>query len=72
MTDFMRWLYAHYISPQLKAADQTGYEVHLSLLDTDLTTAQKKDYEKALELYASQAFLLGLRTGAGLAGSLQR
>lgn len=35
MTDFMRWLYAHYIEPQLKAADQTGYETHISLLDTD-------------------------------------
>ena len=71
MTDFMRWLYAQYIRPHLEDADQTGYEMHLSLLDTDLTRAQKEDYEKALELYASEAFLLGLRTGAGLSASFQ-
>ena len=71
MSDFMRWLYAHYIKPQLKNADQMGYETHISLLDMDLTQEQKEDYEKALELYASEAFLLGLRTGVGLSGSLQ-
>lgn len=71
MTDFMRWLYAHYIEPQLKAADQTGYEAHISLLDTDLTGDQKEDYRKALELYASEAFLLGLRTGVGLSEVLR-
>lgn len=69
MTDFMRWLYANYIRPQLGKADISGYEQPLSLMDMDLTEAQKADYEKALEFYAGNAFLLGLRTGAGLQSS---
>ena len=71
MTDFMRWLYANYIRPQLDREDPAGYEQHLSLMDMDLTTDQKQDYEKAVEFYAGSAFLLGLRTGAGLAYSSQ-
>ena len=70
MTDFMRWLYANYIRPQLEGADPTGYEQPLALMDTDLTEGQRTDYEKVLEFYASHAFLLGLRTGAGLQASM--
>ena len=32
MSDFMKWLYAHYIRPQLDAAPLDGYEMPLSLL----------------------------------------
>ncbi len=71
MTDFMRWLYAHYIKPQLKTADTTGYEAHISLMETDLTEDQQENYGKALEFYSCEAFLLGLRTGVGLSGHLQ-
>lgn len=70
MTDFMRWLYANYIRPQIENCDITGYETPLSLMDTTLDTEQKKDYARALEFHAANAFLLGLRTGCGLNGAL--
>lgn len=66
MTDFTRWLYAHYIKPQLNAAEIRGYEQSLSLMDTSLDPGLRPSYEQALEFYAGNAFLLGLRTGAGL------
>ena len=66
MTDFTRWLYANYIWPHLKAQDPTGYETPLSLMDTCLDSELKKEYRRTLEFYAGHAFLLGLRTGAGL------
>ena len=70
MTDFMRWLYANYIKPQIETCDITGYETTLSLMDTTLDQDQKADYARALEFYLSNAFLLGLRTGCGLNGAL--
>ena len=66
MSDFMQWLYAHYIRPQLDAAPPNGYEMSLSLLDGELTAEIAADYEKAREFTAIHAFLLGLRTGRGL------
>ena len=69
MTDFTRWLYANYIKPQLDAANIRGYEEALSLMDTTLDPGLRCSYEQALEFYAGNAFLLGLRTGAGLSDS---
>lgn len=66
MTDFMRWLYAKYVWPYLTEQDQRGYETPLSLMDTCLDNALKKEYRRTLEFYTGHAFLLGLRTGAGL------
>lgn len=66
MTDFIRWLYANYIWPHIKAQDATGYETPLSLLEGCLDDALKKEYHRTLEFYAGHAFLLGVRTGAGL------
>lgn len=70
MTDFMRWLYAHYIQPEIMAGDPTGYETPLSLMDTCLDPYLREQYERAVEYYASRAFCLGFRTGQGMAGSL--
>ena len=69
MTDFMRWLYAHYITPQLAKADPTGYEKSLSLMETCLDQDLCKEYRRTVEFYAGNAFLLGLYTGAGLQSS---
>ena len=66
MTDFMQWLYANYIKPQLDRAPQGDYELWLSLMDLDLFPYQRPAYKKAFEFYIIHAFLLGLRTGAGL------
>ncbi|MDE7244556.1 MAG: hypothetical protein K2O18_11385 [Oscillospiraceae bacterium] len=69
MTDFMRWLYAHYIAPQLEKADPTGYENSLSLMEMCLDPDLLREYRRTLEFYAGNAFLLGLYTGAGLQSS---
>lgn len=70
MTDFMRWLYAHYILPSLRAADRSGYGEAISSLENDLAGDRRTDYDLALEFYAGEAFLLGLRTGAGLGSAI--
>ena len=67
MTDFMCWLYAHYIRPEIENSDITGYEMPLSVIDSNLNTELHKQYERVLEFYASRAFCLGVRTGQGLA-----
>ena len=54
MTDFMRWLYANYIKPQLDEADSTPYEMSLSLLDSCL----EEDLKTQDAIYYS--VLLGL------------
>ena len=56
MSDFMKWLYAHYIRPQLDAAPQEEYEMWLSLLRSDLTPDMEESYEKCREFTAIQAF----------------
>ncbi len=71
MNDFMRWLYANYIKPQLDSKPATGYEDCLSLMDTCLDEPLKAQYARTVEFYAAHAFLLGLRTGAGLCQSSQ-
>lgn len=71
MTDFMRWLYAHYIKPDLDRQDTAQYETSISLMDTCLDEHLKMQYNRTLEFYVSHAFLLGLRTGAGLCQSSQ-
>ena len=67
MDDFTRWLYANYIRPHLERTDHTGYEQALSLMDTTLDRQLRAEYDRALEFHASSAFLLGVRTGVGLA-----
>ena len=67
MSDFMLWLYAHYIRPELDAAPQGDYSFHFDLLNNDLPAYLAESTAKILEFTAVQAFLLGLRTGRGLA-----
>ena len=70
MSDFMLWLYAHYIRPQIDAADQGDYSSHFDLVRNDLVPSARQSMEKCLEFTAVQAFTLGLRTGEGLAVSV--
>ena len=67
MSDFLKWLYPHYIRPYLDAAPQDGYEWWLSLMEGELEPRFREEFEKTLEFTAIHAFLLGMRTGAGLA-----
>ena len=39
-------------------------------MDTTLDGQQKAFYERTIEFYCGNAFLLGLRTGCGLSGRL--
>ncbi len=66
MSDFMKWLYASYIKPQLDAAPQGEYELAFSLLRDGLEHSCRESMEKAVEFTAIHAFALGLRTGRGL------
>ena len=69
MTDFMLWLYAHYIKPQIDAVPKGNYAYPMDLLENSLRPSDREDLDKTLEFHAVQAFLLGLRTGEGLAKS---
>ena len=67
MSDFMLWLYANYIKPQLGTLTrESDYALRLELLQSQLVDGGLEDLDKALEFTAIQAFLLGLRTGEGL------
>ena len=69
MNDFNQWLYANYIKPYIEECPTTGYDMELCLTD-DLNEAQQSDLARVLEFWASRAFLLGVRTGAGLRDAL--
>lgn len=70
MSDFMKWLYAHYISPYLDTAPRGDYEFWLSLPDSEVAPMGREAAGKAVEFHTVHAFLLGLRTGAGLASHI--
>lgn len=63
MTDIMSVLYEFYIMPQLET-DEAMAEI--SALYQEIPPAQKERCEWLLERCACQAFLLGVRAGAGL------
>ena len=46
MSDFMKWLYAHYIRPQIDATPQGDYEFWFSLMDSELDSNGREAYEK--------------------------
>ena len=69
MSDFMKWLYAHYIKPQIDAAPRGEYESDFSLLENGLERPYRESHEKAVEFAALYAFQLGVRTGKGLSDS---
>ena len=77
MSDFMIWLYLHYIKPYLDtvpAGDYNfhdtvpagDYNFHMDMIHNELGYHALESYEKSLEFTAIHAFLLGLRTGRGL------
>ena len=69
MSDFMLWLYANYIRPQINTAEKGDYEFHFDLVNNNLPPSVHPSMEKCLELTAIRAFSLGLKTGAGLAAA---
>lgn len=68
MSDFLTFLYAHYIKPYLDAQPRDdGDTFRSSLCENSQTAESQKDVDAVVAFAAVHAFLLGLRTGAGLA-----
>ena len=66
MSDFMLWLHANYIQPQINAVEKDYYETHFYRVEKELSPAARQNLEYVLEFTAIQAFLLGFRTSEGL------
>lgn len=66
MSDFMLWLHANYIRPQLDAVEKNEYEFDFDFVRDELAPASRVNLERALTFTAIQAFLLGFRTSEGL------
>lgn len=68
MTDFMTFLYQHYIQPYVAAQPRDDGDTFRATLCEGMQTPEtRKDVEAVVAFAATHAFLLGLRTGAGLA-----
>ena len=66
MSDFMSWLYANYIKPQIKAIPRSDYPFHMDIVRNDIMASGLDSLDRVLEFTAVQAFLLGLRAGEEL------
>ena len=69
MSDFMRWLYAVYIRPQLLEIHEGECTDNFEAVADRLPDGLLADQLKCEEFTAVHAFLLGLRTGAGLSAA---
>ena len=71
MTDFMRWMYNHYIKPEIESQPKdAGEKMQFDLVNNELTSEFKQDLQDVLAYYAVQGFRLGVRTGVTLSGDL--
>ena len=66
MSDFMLWLHANYIQPQVDAVEKDQYETHFYIVERELAPTSRINLGHVLEFTAIQAFLLGFRTSEGL------
>lgn len=66
MSDFMLWLHANCIQPQIDAVEKDEYELHFHIVEKELSPASRINLKNVLEFTAIQAFLLGFRTSEGL------
>ncbi len=71
MSDFMRWMYDHYIKPNIESQPKDDTEdMWSTFLDYELTPDQNKALEEVFAFYAVQGFRLGVRTGVTLGDDL--
>lgn len=71
MNDFLTWLYPRYIKPYLDGKlPGSPCETILSLLEGELIPDDRRRLEQAVAFFATESFLLGVRTGQGLAAAL--
>lgn len=66
MSDFMLWLYANYIHPNIDAVEKDDYIFDFELIQEHLSPASRRNLERVLAFTAVQSFLLGFRTSEGL------
>lgn len=71
MSDFMKWLYANYIKPNLDTIPRGDYTPDFYFLEDDISPGTVSSFGRTQEFTATHAFLLGLRTGQGLVDSLR-
>ena len=71
MTDLMRWMYHHYIKPNIENQPRDeGETLQIDLLNNELSPQMRKTLQDVLALYATQGFRLGVRTGVTLGTDL--
>ena len=71
MTDFMRWMYDHYIKPNIESQPiDEGEALQIDLLNNVLNPQMQKNLQEVLAIYATQSFRLGVRTGIALDSDL--
>lgn len=70
MSDFMKWLYKNYIKPQLDKKPQGDYRGDFYLLADEIDPGTAASFWKTQEFTAVHAFMLGVKTGKGLAQSI--
>ena len=71
MSDFMRWMYIHYIRPNIESQPKDDAEdMWFTFLDYELDPNQTQALQEALAYYAVQGFRLGVRTGITLDSDL--
>lgn len=67
MSDFMRWMYDHYIKPNIESQPITdGEAMQIDLLKNELAPEMQRTLQEVFALYAVQGFRLGVRTGVTL------
>ncbi len=67
MTELMRWMYDHYIKPNIESQPiDEGEALQIDLLNNELSPQMRKTLQEVLALYAAQGFRLGVRTGVTL------
>lgn len=71
MSDFMHWMYRHYIKPNIESQPKTeGEFLQIDLLNNELSPQLRETLQDVLAIYATRSFRLGVRTGVTLSGDL--
>ena len=71
MTELMRWMYDHYIKPNIESQPiDEGEALQIDLLNNELSPQLQKTLQEVLALYAAQGFRLGVSTGVTLGANL--
>lgn len=67
MSDLMRWIYDHYIKPNIESQSMNFGEIMaFDSLHNELDPQMRQILQEALAFYAVQGFRLGIRTGITL------